>query len=374
MKRVLSYLIVCACAFGCVYPYTPDTDEPMILDSVPVFEGNITVGDKATLHYTTLIPLNSEKLSSRWITPDFPWWVEDNDGNRYLPVTESPGEVSLAGTSEDKEYRIHAEYKGNVYESAWLKTNNKPTITGVSFNMVDEFLSLEVSALDAEDGSGYMAFSFTEAYEFHSEYIADYYVDTLKWKVLPLEGPSSYRYWCWKTVDYPNEQVADASRTGGVVKNFALRQISRSGPECHRTIVVEVKARSISEDEYKYKTNVDNSLQPGNNLFTPNPGELPGNISCISDRSRKALGYITISSCATLKRVFDTSLVRLAPKSETPLIIPEKADYRSLYFDYKYRPIMDVVVEGVFGVGWGHLRCVDCVAAGGTQTPPALLN
>ena len=43
---------------------------------------------------------------------------------------------------------------------------------------------------------------------------------------------------------------------------------------------------------------------------------------------------------------------------------------RAKYYEMGWHPVDDMMIDGINGVAWGPMRCMDCIAAGGTQERP----
>lgn len=386
IRRFYTYLttlfLVLPLLHSCVYPYTPEESE--LEERLPVFDGRIVIGDKAELNYSVVQPLMNDSndltgYTRRMYPATFPWWVEDEDGKRYEPG-ENSAQVDLSDTDHGKQYRLCAQWEGQIYASEWMSSpEGTPVVDDVEFIVPEDGEIVQVSATlhDMENGSGYVALSFEEAWEFHAEYRMDYEIDPVSWIIMDKSPTTVQNYWCWNYTGRSGEYVLDLTRTDGKMKDYTFYIFSRRDTRCHRKYSILVHLRSISEQEYRFMKNLDwtTSLGSGSgstgNLFTPNPGEIPGNIRCLSDESRKAYGYVSISNSSSKRFFLNTSGIQMVPMVFTKLFIPE-ADperYEALY-NSNYRPVMDTFVDDVAGIGWGPLRCIDCVAAGGTLEKP----
>ena len=64
-----------------------------------------------------------------------------------------------------------------------------------------------------------------------------------------------------------------------------------------------VKQYSLSQKEYQYYSLIKKYSEESSGLFTPAPGEVKGNVTCVSNPNIKVLGYVLASTCQT-KRIF----------------------------------------------------------------------
>ena len=76
------------------------------------------------------------------------------------------------------------------------------------------------------------------------------------------------------------------------VSGYPLLSFPRTDNRNHRRYCVNVKARTLSPKTYRFLKNLQDISSGGDNLFTPEPGEIAGNLHCESDPDRMVLGYV----------------------------------------------------------------------------------
>ena len=237
----------------------------------------------------------------------------------------------------------------------------------------DELVTVLVSVDGGEDGTGYLLLSYDETWEFHTDYVPHYKVDTRRWTIEEVDWDYS-RYWCWARADngrsYPVDYTG-LSEQG--VTAWPLYAFPRRDGRNHKKYCVRVRAKTLSSSSYRFLKNLEDNTDGGDNLFTPNPGEIPGNIRCETDPDRQVYGYALFSRVVS-KRAFLNNRYYLSPGLAplNYLIWDQYADFWSM----GYRPLAenpnpdhDPEQEGPYG--WGAPRCYDCTAAGGTLQKPS---
>ena len=55
-----------------------------------------------------------------------------------------------------------------------------------------------------------------------------------------------------------------------------------------------VQQRALSKEGYEYYLNVQQQNEEMGGIFTPQPSEIQGNISCISQPERRTIGYVGV--------------------------------------------------------------------------------
>ena len=393
MKKILALLAASLSVAACIYPYTPELEEAP--EGVLSVDGNICIGSTSIVRLGTLMSL----WSTEWKPVDFSSarvWVEDDAGDEY-PGTSDYGPsfggsyfgtltpsytIDTRNAPRDRRYRLCVEALGDRYATDWNDVLPPPRIRDISFSADEEDVHVAVSVDGGEAGTGYALLSYDETWEFHADYPLDFdvftYDDNLDSEVDRIEVAEKQstdwsKYWCWRSID--NRLLVPVDYTGRTEDGFSgypLMSFSRRDSRNHRRYCINVTAKSISKETYRFLHNLQENTDGGDNLFTPNPGEIAGNLRCESNPERTVLGY-AVFSFATSKRAFLDSRYRKAVRAAT-LVYPLQKDYVDLWKqgflplaendDPDYNP----EEEGPYG--WGAPRCYDCTAMGGTKTKP----
>lgn len=364
MKRSFLLLASLLLLGSCIYPYDVQLteSEQMLL----VVDGDIAVGDRATL-----------KLSATGyngpVLPD-EWWVEDNQGGVYKPKGDSM-EVDLRSAPTDRQYRMIILFNGKRYVTAFQGVLEPPVIEKIGFSADDNTVTCGVSFTGGTQGSGYVAFTYEEIYQFHADYSVSYIFDPDSLALIEM-GPDmkdkAPTYYCWTKETQADEVVVDYTKLDSEsAKDYPLMRFSRYNNRNHKDYRIKVWGRTITQEEYDFRNNLANLGRAGSNLFTPNPGEMAGNVRCETDPSERAMGYVTLSSSSSMTGTLDDRYAKYKNLDNTYLEFPEPDMYERYYFVLGFRPVKDALKDdGSRGVGWGPLRCVDCLAAGGVLDEP----
>ena len=242
----------------------------------------------------------------------------------------------------------------------------------------DTQVTVAVTVEGGDAGTGYLQLSFDETWEFHAEYFPSFVVNTTSWEIQPGTPPGfeeTWFYWCWKTADnhavYPVDYTRMAKRG---VSAWPLTRFPRTDNRNHRMYCIRVKAKTLDEASYRFLKNLEENTDGGDNLFTPTPGEIAGNLRCESDPERMVLGYVTIGRTVWKRAFLDNRYYQDHAPSRGGIVYPTQSNYSTVYYQ-GYLPLFlndnwdrDPAEEGEYG--WGSRRCYDCVAAGGTKQKP----
>ena len=371
MKKSYLPAIILAMATSCIYPYDPDLDGTN--DDIVVLEGSIVIGGNATARLSKMHPLK-DNVSTTYAIGTVT--VEDDGGIVYAS-SSGPGEIvtiPMKDASPDRQYRMRAVVGGKEYVSDWMTALSPPEIKSVSFTADDDLVYVSASIDGGKDPTGYLALSFEETWEFHSDYAGWYQLDTMKWKI-SKRNDIYPNYWCWKTESSTLTSLVDYSEMeGNRVESFPVRQFSRSDSRNHRKYSINIKAFTLPKETYRYLKNMNDLSSGGGSLFTPNPGEMVSNIQCESDPGQVVFGYVTAALVSTYREFMGNDYFKYRTPQVSSLVIPNEPEY--MYYYYRgFYPIDEMVFSDddgkeQSGIAWGPLRCIDCVAAGGTREKP----
>ena len=393
MRKILTYVAAALCAASCIYPYTPDIEEAP--EGIMAVDGDICIGD---ISWVRLGPLYSMWPSAGqpvdWWGTNFyeaVVWVEDDAGQQYIGAPYiQPGSnfidyvsyyngaqftIDTSNAPMDRSYRLCINALGEKYVSDWSEPLEAPRIGDISFTADDDNVTVMVSVDAGEHATGYLLLSYDETWEFHADYFPN---NTFIPPMTVQEGmtPDGYNeYWCFKYSNDGRSQPVDyTGMTEAGVKDFPLVNFLRTNPRNHKRYCVNVKAKTISAVSYRFLKTLEENTDGGDNLFTPNPGEIAGNLRCETDPERTVLGYVIVSR-ATTKRAFLDARYLKHQKPSTASLIYLPTDKWNDFYNYGYLPLIpnpnpeyDQTIEGPYG--WGPKYCYDCTAAGGTKTRP----
>ncbi|MBR6458400.1 MAG: DUF4249 domain-containing protein [Bacteroidales bacterium] len=364
MKR-LSLLIILFAVTSCIYEYDfpdiPQAREALVID------GNIVIGSKATLGVYRLTP-SGKPVSTNAVTPTS-WWVEDDAGTRY--DLDASGTLSLSAAPADRAYRMMVEAEGKTYSSSFQTPLPSPQIDSLIIdgdNPSDVYCLLSFH-LDPSVGT-YVGVTFEEIWEFHTDFTKNFAVsydeENDKWKISELEFPDMTHYYCWSKRRTVDDVLADLSSLNGTAVDFLVTQFPRTNNRNHRNYDIKVWARTLSEQEYRFHTTLAQQYG-GLNLFTPNPGEIAGNVACVDDPSEYVYGYVSTSMCSTAKKHIGSQYFIPSSPSKSSFEVPDSLRIPE-FLKNGYWPIVRNVDNEIM---WGPERCVDCVLAGGKLEKPA---
>lgn len=369
MKKCFAFAAAALLAVSCIYSYTPDLDGDV--KKTIVVDGEILVGGVSVIRLNYLTPLGQS--GANILYPHGRAWVEDEDGNRFVPPTSALSEyieIPTQNAVPGRSYRAVIEVDGNTYTSEWLQAASAPVIGDIRFEANESDVTVFVDVDAGNSQSGYIGFSYEETWEFHSDFIPEYLVDPNTWGFSTLRSTWPF-YWCYRTVSSPERILLNySSLDGTLIRRFPLTSFSRTDSRNHKRYSILVKAYALSQDAFLHIKQVQDMSDVGGDLFTPDPGILGTNLICENDPEREVMGLVLAAEVGS-KRVFMDEMFYISTRPNTgSFLIPSPVDYENLYYKMNYRPVMEMSIDERRGIAWGPHRCINCLEAGGTQEKP----
>jgi hypothetical protein len=393
MKKLLLYIALGAGLASCIYPYSPDLESDP--ERTLVVDGQILIGGISTFRLNFVMPLEGPSAGVALGNA----WVEDDQGNRYdrmpdyVVQYDSPGgsyyggggyaESSMGLSNNIRvntlnaplgcKYRAVVECDGETYVSDWIEPHAAPEIKNISFGADDTSVTVYVDLDAGLDGSGYIGFMFDETWRFHSDFYPEYLVtNTEKWTITPtMELQFEYPYyWCWRNMDNQSVVLLDyTSFEGNIIQKFPLKSFPRTDSRNHQRYSINVKAFTLSKEAFQFNKEMEEISEIGGDLFTPDPGAIPGNFTCETHPEKEVMGLV-LAGDVTSKRAFMGGEYYIYHEPYYDFAKVTEDQMPRYYYDMGWRPIKLVRSDEGDYIGWQHESCINCLLRGGYQTKP----
>lgn len=391
MKKTLLTFFAAAAVCACTYPFTPVL--PDAEDRPLVVEGNLLIGEQSPIRLSVVKPLSEDSVApskddgilSAKIT------VEDNAGINY-PVTGSylggftarmesavPGReyrmtiyLTLPKTEQERASEEDDPVEVEVYQTPWLKVHTAPFIGDIRFTAEEDYVQVQATMTPSESDNPYYFWEFDENWEEHAQYNPGYFFDLETEDYYQQDGWVNPNYYCWYKASSREPGLYSAERlSANRMERQVIRSIHRTDTRFQVLYAILVRTRGISPEGYKYYGTVGRNSNLTGDLFSAMPDKVSGNIQCISDPSRSAIGFIEAVTTASKRIFIDSRYYREALPDQRE--VPELNVEYTLTDHYKsgYRPLYPGIDRNkVSGMLWCPLACIDCVVNGGTKDKP----
>jgi hypothetical protein len=213
------------------------------------------------------------------------------------------------------EYRLHISVDGEEYESTFLKPLSTPEIDSLSVSKKSrgEPVVVSVTSHGSGEQSAYYLWSFFETWELKAELALWGYFPSgmrndlpsnLIWfSSLTEQRPDNF-YYCWgrdtsKTIiTATSENIAE-----NLIYQHPLVTIPCDNEKLSILYNLEVHQTAIRKESYDYFSNMQVNVEQSGSIFSPIPGEINGNIRCLTHPDRPVIGFVEVTS-VTRKDIF----------------------------------------------------------------------
>ena len=280
---------------GCVEKFEADLSD-MATEGL-VVEGDIVSDSTVVFKLSKTLPLTAtgenEGLFYDYKNVNAQLSVKGSDGTSWVGLPWGMGEYRVAiGTLQSEvEYWLEIQYDGDTYQSAPQKPLPCTPIAKLHFVQPDLEGPVNI-LLDTEEGEGaqYFLWYFEEDWEVHAHFqtLALYNPETKR--VVDYSYPPVAQGWC-KTNSNQYLIGTTESMVSDKMVGKTIRSIDYTDRRLSVLYSIRVHQRNLTLQEYEYysvRAKLNNEM---GGLFTPQPSELPTNITC-SNPLRKVIGYV----------------------------------------------------------------------------------
>ncbi|MDD4819480.1 MAG: DUF4249 family protein [Flavobacteriales bacterium] len=319
-----------------------------------------------------------------------------SDGSKSAPA-KSMGKgvyrMNIGTLSDNVEYCLSIEYEGNIYTSTMSKPITTPEIEGMSFSQPEENGNIGIRVSTAQTASAtvqYFIWTYQEDWEFPAKNYTRLYYN--KDKKAPDTLSVADKYYCWQSNSVNKLLVASTDNMAS--NKLTNKQILDYPSDDDRFIslyCITLTQKAVSKSAYQYYLSKKTENEDMGGIFTPQPTELGGNITCSTNSARKAIGFVSVLKNVVTKRFFidRKDISRTATSCDvylTPDQVAEAAAAKEITVDeyiinQELEPIGDWAWEKdtrdetdnvvIDLSGYASIICTDCVKAGGSKSKPS---
>jgi hypothetical protein len=172
-------------------------------------------------------------------------------------------------------------------------------------------VAVSVSTHGTEEQSVYYRWSFLETWEVKAEKILWGYFRsgvreeppvTLVWfNDLSMKTPDNF-YYCWGRDSSKALLTATSEHlTENLIHRHPLIEIPCDDEKLSVLYHIDVCQTAIRKEAYEYFSNMQANVGQSGSIFSPIPGEINGNLRCLSHPDRPVIGFVEVS--ATVRKV-----------------------------------------------------------------------
>lgn len=355
---------------GCRDPYMPvmpesDTD-------ILVVEGFLNVGqDETRLRITRSTDVSRDNNivieQGAYVT------VEGEDNSvQLLPSTGNGYYTAALQLSFGSKYRVRINtLQGVEYLSEYVEAKQTPEIDSIGWDRTGRGVMMHVNTHDDTNNSIYYRWEYDETWEINTYFISGYVFENLMVRERRLD---EYRNVCWKYDGSQNIKIGNSSRLqSDQISRAPLVLISPGHEKLSVRYSILVRQYVLDKEGYEFFDLMKKNTESLGTIFDPQPSELRGNFTCITNPEEPVLGYLTASS-VTEKRHFvrnsDFPGWNYSENCPTKEVTPDSIVYYFGSGDWIPYTVEEVIPGNITMYYGAYPRCVDCTWRGGYLNRP----
>ena len=286
---VFAVILVAACKT----PYTP---APITaVTNYLVVEGLINVSDSTFIKLSRTVSISSAATTKPELKAIIT--IESNTGNSY-PLTEL-GKGNYAAPSYNlnaaNQYRLRIKTSsGSTYVSDFGQTKITPPIDSVVLDKQTNGLHIGVSTHDAQNGTRYYRWDYSETWQFTSYYNSHWMSNGTGIVVVPRTNDI---YHCWG-----NDASATillnttAGLSQDVLLNSPITYVNSSSEKLSVRYSILIRQYAMTQDAYNYWTLLKKNTEQLGSIFDSQPSASIGNLHNANNPAEPVIGYISAST------------------------------------------------------------------------------
>ena len=383
LKKISFISLLMLLELGCVSDFNAVL--PSSMENILVVEGDIMENTDATFYLSEGFSLSGPEVPVK--NMDANVTIVGSNGYQSEPATnlgKGAFRIAVGELDDNVSYGLQIEYDGHIYKSTLTKPMYASEIDSVSWAQeggADGTVSIRVSTHDTGVEPVYYRWNYDETWEITVPIETTAFYDPEKGTFFD-DYTAPYLY-CWMYNTNKNILVGSTeSLLENRLVNIPLFKHPASNIRFDLLYSINVTQQAITKPAYEYYLNRKSLNEDMGGLFTPQPSELAGNISCATDPSKRVIGYVNVAKNRTQKRMFvhfyelETPGFGCGPSLSSSQVEAHLDSLKISLFDfYKsgYRPIAKPIPFSIptdrYGI-WARATCTDCRERGGTKLKP----
>lgn len=313
---------------------------------------NITAGDTAS----DINELNANVV------------IEDNTNNTY-PLSEN-GNGNYSGNfnlNTSNHYRLHITTSDHKeYLSKFVSCKISPPIDNVGWNLNNgNGVQVFVNTHDPNNNTRYYRWSYTETWEFHSQYYSLFTYVHSDSTVIPRAIPV---FVCYNTDDASTILLGSSAKLQqDVIHEEPLIGIPLHDRKISVLYSILVTQYALDSAGYNFWSAMKSNTENVGSIFDSQPNQTRGNIICTSDSTEPVVGYIGAGVTQQSRLFINNSELPVGwnqPQNCTEYNVP--GDSIVYYFGGGSFIPIQITATGYFSAS---SSCVDCTLSGSPLKP-----
>lgn len=282
---------------GCVEKFEANIGD--IVTEGLVIEGDIISDSTVVFKLSKTLPLvetdENEDLFDTYMVSNAILSVKGSDGAIWQGYLSGRGEyqVQIGLLNPEVEYFLEIQYNGDTYQSEPQKPLACSEIERLTFSQPDlsgpVTIRLDSKETDLSETKYYLWY-FEEDWEVRTPFSTTALYDPDLERVVYYSYPPVAQGWCYNGSDDILLGTTESTLENKIVGK-TIQTIEHTNNRISVLYSIRVQQRNLTRQEYEYyqvRAKLNNDM---GGLFTPQPSELPTNVTC-SNPKRKVIGYV----------------------------------------------------------------------------------
>lgn len=195
---------------------------------------------------------------------------------------------------------------GKEYASAEVAILNTPDIDEVSWKRVATGVQIYVNTHDASNSTRYYRWEYEETWEIVPRYFSYYelvpkvpvpQLDPFPYNIVERRPENAFPGACWQSERSDNIIMASSNKlTEDVIHLAPVCHVPSNSWKIDTRYSILVKQFALSAAGFEYWQNMKKNTEGLGSIFDPQPSEIRGNITCISDPEEQVVGFFDAST------------------------------------------------------------------------------
>lgn len=371
-NKALLILLVLSIGFACKEEFSPEVDAQY--KNILVVEGYLNIGGSSSFLLSrtgdlkdqlTRIPEAASRMD-----------IEDEQGTVIQGISEENGRCLLNTSNLDinKKYRVKITTKdGKTYQTSFLESKITPGIDSISRRVENEGFNLYVSSHDNSNKTRFYSWDYEETWEVSSPYLS--FLEYRNGQIINRDQNINISR-CWQINTSSEILLGSTERLSeDKITLVPLTFVRGNSIKLDQLYSILVRQYSHTLEGYQYLENMKKNTEKIGTIFDPQPSELKGNLTCLTDSKEQVIGWIGAGT-VTEARIFIHRRDRLlgwSYRGESCISQDVPIDSVTFYTmggylirDYvPFDPMLGPPTE----IDMARARCIDCRLMGTNVKP-----
>jgi hypothetical protein len=294
LKGLFRFWIPCIIVMvaACIEPYDPPATKD--LRDFLVIDGflNTTAGTARIIIKHT-IPLASDSVPP--VEDGAAVQIKSEHGDLISLAETQPGYYEQSNISYQLEEKYYVYIKTKIdkaYVSLPISLQQTPEIDSLTWKIENDQLEIYVNTHDLATNSRYYKWNAMETYRYHSNFVSSLILKPNQVVVERRDADQIYN--CWKEQPLYHTMIGSTTNLrDNIVSKKVLLTIPKGSLKTTNRYRISVQQQSLTEESYLYWKEIQQTSEELGGLFDPLPGQVIGNIQCVTNPDEPVIGFIS---------------------------------------------------------------------------------